>query len=106
MTVTHSALMINSFNHRVGKKTYNESIKPGDNAFVSIMLLGEGYHNFHHVFPFDFASAELQYSLNATKVFIQTMEKIGLAHDLKTASETSIRNLKQKVFSSKRKTFL
>ena len=97
MTVTHSALMINSVNHRVGDKPYNSSINPGDNTFVSMMLLGEGYHNFHHVFPFDFAASELKYDFNSTKLFIEFMAKIGQAYDLKRASEWTIQRVKEKV---------
>jgi stearoyl-CoA desaturase (Delta-9 desaturase) len=52
---------------------------------VSFFTLGEGWHNYHHVFPYDYRSNELNKTLNVTKFFIQFMEKIGWAYDLRTA---------------------
>lgn len=54
------------------------SIAPADNTFVSILSFGEGFHNYHHVFPWDYKSSELgYYSLNFTKTFIDFFAKIG-----------------------------
>jgi len=47
---------------------------------VSILAVGEGWHNWHHKYPFDYAASELgvlaQY--NPTKLFIDTCAKLGL----------------------------
>lgn len=49
------------------------------------MALGEGWHNYHHTFPWDYKTAELgQYSVNTTCAFLDLMAKIGWAYDLKT----------------------
>lgn len=51
------------------------------------MAFGEGWHNYHHVFPWDYKAAELgNYRLNWSTSFIDLMSKIGWAYDLKTAS--------------------
>lgn len=52
----------------------------------SVLTGGEGFHNYHHSFPWDYKAAELgSYSGNWTTAFIDLMAKIGLAYDLKTA---------------------
>jgi stearoyl-CoA desaturase (delta-9 desaturase) len=42
-------------------------IQPSANALVSIFAMGEGWHKYHHTFPWDYKAAELgNYTLNAT----------------------------------------
>lgn len=53
--------------------------------------IGEGFHNYHHVFPWDYKTSELgDYSLNLSTGFIDFFAKIGWASDLKTASKEII----------------
>lgn len=53
---------------------------------VTITTLGEGWHNYHHAFPWDYRTAELgNFNMNFTTIFIDWMEKIGQAYDLKSA---------------------
>jgi stearoyl-CoA desaturase (delta-9 desaturase) len=54
-------------------------------VWVSALTQGEGWHNYHHTFPWDYKAAELDsYSGNMSTAFIDFMAKIGLAYDLKT----------------------
>ena len=63
------------------------TINPSQNIGVSIFALGEGWHNYHHVFPWDYKTAEWgNYSLNFTTGFIDFFAKIGWAYDLKSVS--------------------
>lgn len=49
--------------------------------------MGEGWHNFHHTFPWDYKTGELSsYGGNFTTAFIDFFAKIGWAYDLKTVS--------------------
>lgn len=77
--------LVNSAAHMFGDQPYDKYIKASENPFVSIFAHGEGWHNYHHVFPWDYSTSELGYTLNLTKVFIDFMSLIGLAYDLKTA---------------------
>ena len=55
------------------------------------MTLGEGWHNYHHVFPWDYKTAELgNYRYNLTTGFIDFFAKLGWAYDLKTVSDEMI----------------
>lgn len=56
--------------------------------------MGEGWHNYHHVFPWDYKAAELGgYKLNNTKAFIDFFAKIGWAYDLKSPSPELIKKI-------------
>lgn len=59
---------------------------------MSIITLGEGWHNYHHTFPWDYKTSEMgTYGLNLTTGFIDMFAKIGWAYDLKTVSEDVVR---------------
>ena len=53
-------------------------------------------YSFHHTFPFDYATGELGGKLNLTKKFIDAMAYLGLAYDLKRASDSSIESRREK----------
>jgi stearoyl-CoA desaturase (delta-9 desaturase) len=67
-------------------------IFPAQNKFVAIVALGEGWHNYHHVFPWDYKTAELgDYGYNFTTAFIDFFAWLGWAYDLKVASPELVR---------------
>lgn len=67
-------------------------INPSENPSVAMFAFGEGWHNYHHVFPWDYKTAELgNYRANFTTLFIDIMAKIGWAYDLKTVSDEIIK---------------
>lgn len=69
---------INSFSHVLGMKPYDKNVSPCDNPYTSFFTMGEGWHNYHHVFPWDYKAAELgRYSLNWTVAVIDFFAKIG-----------------------------
>ncbi|KAL1459814.1 hypothetical protein WDU94_011768 [Cyamophila willieti] len=79
--------LINSVAHIWGNRPYDKFINPSQNLGVAIAALGEGWHNYHHVFPWDYKAAELgNYSTNITTMFIDFFAWIGWAYDLKTTS--------------------
>lgn len=85
--------LVNSAAHKWGGKPYDKNIKPSENISVSVFALGEGFHNYHHTFPWDYKTAELGNNrLNFTTNFINFFAKIGWAYDLKTVSDEIIKN--------------
>jgi len=88
-TVTLNATwLVNSAAHMFGLKPYDRFINPAENLFVALFALGEGWHNYHHTFPWDYKTSELgRYRVNTTCAFIDAMAKIGQAYDLKTVSQ-------------------
>lgn len=68
------------------------TISPTDSYSVGISAFGEGWHNYHHVFPWDYKAAELgNYRTNFTTAFIDLFAKIGWAYDMKTVSSSLVK---------------
>lgn len=84
--------LVNSAAHLFGNKPYDRYINPSENLGVAIGALGEGWHNYHHVFPWDYKTSELgTYRTNMTTLFIDTFAKLGLAYDLKSVPDDVVR---------------
>ncbi|XP_075225347.1 acyl-CoA Delta-9 desaturase-like isoform X2 [Lycorma delicatula] len=84
--------LVNSAAHIWGTKPYDKNINPTENMSVAILTFGEGWHNYHHAFPWDYKAAELgSYSKNFTTAFIDFFAKIGWAYDMKTATPDMIK---------------
>ena len=66
-------------------KPYDTRINPRESKLVQILTVGEGYHNYHHVFPFDYSASEVSWTqdLNLSTMFIDLCAKLGLAYNLK-----------------------
>lgn len=80
------AFLVNSVAHMWGQKPYDKNISPVENIGVSILALGEGWHNYHHVFPWDYRTGELGNAFNPTTKILDFFAKIGWAYDLKSVS--------------------
>lgn len=60
-------------------------MQPRENIIVAILTLGEGWHNYHHAFPWDYRTSELGFfRYNFTTRFIDFFAKIGWAYGLKS----------------------
>ncbi|XP_077276034.1 uncharacterized protein LOC143904916 [Temnothorax americanus] len=94
--VLNGTWSVNSAAHIWGSKPYDSYINPTENRWVSIITNGEGWHNYHHVFPWDYKAAELQYSKLATTNFINFFAKIGWAYDLKQPSQELVKTIAMK----------
>ena len=70
------------------KLNYFVSSEPG--RLVSVLAMGEGFHNYHHTFPYDYGTSEWGLRLNVTTRFINAMAKLGFAYDLRTASPSVV----------------
>lgn len=92
----HSTWFVNSTAHMFGDQPYSHEQQARENSFVSFGAIGEGYHNYHHTFPFDYKTAEDGMKLNVTKHFIDLMAWTGQAYDLKTVSHVTVDSVKRK----------
>lgn len=86
--VLHCTWLVNSAAHFQGDHPYDPDMYPAENPLVAIAAIGEGWHNWHHKYPFDYAASEFGVSkqYNPTKMFIDTMCALGLASDRKRAT--------------------
>ncbi|XP_053991105.1 acyl-CoA Delta-9 desaturase-like isoform X1 [Hylaeus volcanicus] len=83
VTNLHITWSINSFAHLWGSKPYDKRIKPSESWVASFLTLGDGWHNFHHAFPWDYRMAE-KFSISTKN--LELLAYLGLAYDLKMAS--------------------
>lgn len=97
ITTLHVTWFINSSAHMFGDKPYNTDIAAVENRYLSMVTLGEHHHNYHHSFPQDYATSELDLSFNATKWFIDLAAACGQAYDLKRPSMEVVRKTKARV---------
>jgi stearoyl-CoA desaturase (delta-9 desaturase) len=71
---------VNSIVHAIGPSPYDPDHPPAESRLVSVLAMGEGWHSWHHAFPFDYAAAEMNAFLqfNPTKMWIDTLAALGL----------------------------
>ncbi|XP_050685261.1 acyl-CoA Delta-9 desaturase-like isoform X1 [Leptidea sinapis] len=95
---------VNSFAHLYGFKPYDRKIMPAENFAVSLVAMGEGWHNYHHTFPWDYKASELPYFFNVSTLFLDAAAYIGQAYDMKQASPELIKATAEKNGDSSWKT--
>lgn len=91
---------VNSVAHIWGNKPYDKNINPVENIFVIWGALGEGYHNYHHVFPYDYSTSEFGWKVNVTTLFIDCMALLGLVTERKKMSYDAVFRRKQRTGDS------
>jgi stearoyl-CoA desaturase (Delta-9 desaturase) len=79
--VLNATWLVNSAAHMWGQRPYDERINPAENLGVALCATGEGFHNYHHVFPHDYSTSEYGWHFNLTTMFIDTMHFLGQAYD-------------------------
>ncbi|XP_061600569.1 stearoyl-CoA desaturase b [Cololabis saira] len=94
--VLNATWLVNSAAHMWGNRPYDKTINPRENPLVAFTAIGEGFHNYHHTFPFDYATSEFGCKLNLTTAFIDLMCFLGLAKDCKSVSKEMITARKQR----------
>jgi len=80
MLVLHFTWLVNSAAHLYGDHPYDVVSYPSENPYVSFFAVGEGWHNWHHKYPFDYAASEFGISsqFNPSKLFIDMLAAVGL----------------------------
>jgi stearoyl-CoA desaturase (delta-9 desaturase) len=81
---SHATWCVNSVAHTFGYRPYKD-IPPSESLFTSLVANGEGWHNWHHAYPFDYAASEdgILLQWNHTKLLIDLLSLIGQTYDHK-----------------------
>jgi len=86
--VLHFTWMVNSAAHLYGDHPYDTASYPAENPIVAFVSGGEGWHNWHHKYPYDYAASEFgdwgQH--NPGKGIIDILCWMGLASNRKRAT--------------------
>lgn len=87
-TVLHFTFLVNSAAHLWGNRPYDSNSVAAESPIVTALAGGEGWHNYHHKYPFDYASSEfgIMVQWNPSKLFIDIMANMGLAWGRKRAT--------------------
>lgn len=78
---------VNSLAHFYGMRPYRPDSPTSENWFVSVVALGEGWHNYHHAYPWDYSTSEFGVSsqFNPSRVVIDMFALLGLVTGRKRA---------------------
>ena len=79
----HTTFFINSLAHFWGRQPYSDGNSSKDNPVIALFTYGEGYHNFHHTFQWDYRNGIFWYQYDPTKWLIKVLSWCSLATDLK-----------------------
>lgn len=88
----HFTFFINSLCHMFGTRPYTDTNTARDNPILAIFTWGEGYHNYHHYFQYDYRNGVKWWQYDPTKWAIYALSKIGLTWDLKRIPDVTIQH--------------
>ncbi len=86
----HTTFFINSLAHYWGSQPYTDENTAKDNGLIALLTYGEGYHNFHHIFQWDYRNGVRWYQFDPTKWLIWSLSRLGLASGLKRVPDHRI----------------
>jgi len=86
--VMNCTWLVNSAAHLYGDHPYDVLSYPSENPIVSFFSVGEGWHNWHHKYPFDYSASEFGISsqFNPSKLVIDVFSMLGLVWGRKRAT--------------------
>jgi stearoyl-CoA desaturase (delta-9 desaturase) len=100
VVIHHTTFLVNSLAHLHGTRPYSEATSACDNALLSFITNGEGYHNFHHKFPSDFRNGVRWYQWDPTKWLISVLRGLGLARRLVQTPESVVEKARRRVLEA------
>lgn len=87
----HFTFFINSLAHMWGRRPYTEENTARDNDLIALFTYGEGYHNYHHLFSWDYRNGVRWWHVDLTKWWISLWSWLGMTHNLRRVPEFKIR---------------
>lgn len=86
----HVTFFINSLAHIWGTRPYTEENTARDNPVLALVTYGEGYHNYHHIFQYDYRNGVKWWQFDPTKWLILSLSWVGITRNLKRCSDFAI----------------
>ena len=86
----HTTFLINSAAHLFGTQPYTDANTARDNGLLAPLTFGEGYHNFHHMWPGDYRNGIHWYQWDMAKWLLVVLAWMGLADKLRRIPEEVI----------------
>jgi stearoyl-CoA desaturase (delta-9 desaturase) len=95
----HATFSINSIAHCVGRQPFSRRNSARDSFWTALLTFGEGYHNFHHRFTFDYRNGVRWYHFDPTKWFVWSLSRVGLTRELRRATNDVIARARAEVLA-------
>lgn len=90
VVVHHVTFFINSLAHLWGRQPYTDKNTAKDNDILAFFTFGEGYHNFHHIFEYDYRNGIRWWQFDPTKWLINGLSWLKLTYNLRRCPEERI----------------
>jgi stearoyl-CoA desaturase (delta-9 desaturase) len=81
---------VNSLAHAIGRQVYGTDVSARDSLLTAMITFGEGYHSFHHRFPYDYRNGVRWWQYDPGKWLIWSFGRLRLAHKARRASPATI----------------
>ncbi|MFQ3218991.1 MAG: stearoyl-CoA desaturase (delta-9 desaturase) [Paraglaciecola sp.] len=94
VVVHHVTFFINSLAHMWGHQPYTDKNSAKDNGILAFFTFGEGYHNYHHIFEYDYRNGIKWWQFDPTKWLIRGLACIGWTKNLRRCPEERIEKAK------------
>ena len=88
--VHHFTYSINSLSHYIGKKPYNHKCTSRDSWYLAFITFGEGFHNYHHKFQWDYRNGIRWYDFDPGKWTIKFLSFFKLTTGIRKVDEHKI----------------
>ena len=88
--VHHFTFFINSLCHFVGKRPFDPNSTARDSWWLAYFTFGEGFHNYHHTFQWDYRNGVAWYAFDPGKWIIKFLSWFGLTKGIRQVSEYKI----------------
>lgn len=99
----HVTFLINSLAHCWGRRPYTIENSARDNDILAFLTYGEGYHNYHHLFQWDYRNGVRWWQFDPTKWLIAGLSVVGITRELRRVPEFRIqRAMLQRQFEAVR----
>ena len=88
----HATCSTNSLAHKFGTKRYMTGDESRNNLIISLITLGEGWHNNHHHYPSSVKQGFYWWEIDITYWILKFFSWLGIIWDLKKVPENVLRS--------------
>jgi stearoyl-CoA desaturase (delta-9 desaturase) len=97
----HITFLVNSAGHSSGSQPYSAQNSSRDNWWLTFLMFGGGYHNFHHTFPGDYRGGVAWYHWDPSKWWVWGLHRVGLTWRLHRTPRSSLLKARREMASLK-----